>query len=239
MDAIRRRTIIIRILACVMAVLVLGGVIVSLWSANSVFYTEEQHLYRIKKRAERRFLKEGSGYTGLEVYPLYNKNDEFGYALIELEPQGYVYVGVGGFDSPLTDMYTLSELDPMEPGTIWRPYVNEEGAVSVVPDFLGDGVTRTFEGRRYFKDGDEYLGYYVSPYKVANIQNERRYFITLIDDSSGYRNDVGTIPAVKRGDNYIDLVSGREIPCSTDFGDETLQPLFETIHVAFFVGRGL
>ncbi len=237
MNAIRRRRIIIKILACLLAFVVLAGAALALCvGMGSRFYTEEQHLYRIKKRAERRFLKEGSGYTGLEVYPLYNENDEFGYALLEFEPQGHLYVSVGWLESPWTDMYTLSELDPM---VMWRPYVNEEGAVSVVPDFAGDGITRTFEGRRYFKDGDEYLGYYASPYKVANIQNERRYFITLIDDSSGYRSTGGTIPAVKRGDNYIDLISGREIPCSTDFGDETLQPLFETIPIWFFVGMGL
>lgn len=237
MNAIRCRKIIIKILACLLAAVVLAGAGLCAWvMMDARVYTEEQHIYRIKKRAERRFLGEGSEYTGLEVYPLYNENDEFEYALLEFEPQGHLYVHIRASESPWTSMYTLSKSDPM---VMWRPYANEEGAVSVVPDFEGDGITRTLEGRRYFKDGDEYLGYYVSPYKVANIQNERRYFITLIDDSSGHRNLVGNIPAVKRGENYIDLVSGREIPCSTDFGDETLQASFETIYAGFIAGKGL
>ena len=35
-------------------------------------YTEEQHIQRVTERAEERFLGEGSEYTGLEVYPIYN-----------------------------------------------------------------------------------------------------------------------------------------------------------------------
>ena len=49
-------------------------------------YSEDQHMQRITARAEERFLGEGSEYTGLEVYPLYNEYDELEYALIELEP---------------------------------------------------------------------------------------------------------------------------------------------------------
>ena len=39
-------------------------------------YTEEQHIQRVTARAEERFLGEGSEYTGLEVYPIYNEYDE-------------------------------------------------------------------------------------------------------------------------------------------------------------------
>ncbi len=216
MDAIRRRKIAIKILACVLALVVLVGAALCVWVVmDARVYTEEQHLYRIRKRAERRFLGEGSEFTGLEVYPLYDENEEFHYALIEFEPQGHLYVYISWGESPWNSMYGLSERDPMAPTAIWYPYVNETGTVDGVPDF----------------ESGEYVGYRVSPYKAANIQNERRYLIHLIDDTIvGHPRKVGKIPAVKRGKNYIDLVSGREIPCSTDFADETLHPKFETIY---------
>lgn len=37
---------------------------------SSGFYSEEQHIQRIRERAEERYWGEGSEYTGLEVYPI-------------------------------------------------------------------------------------------------------------------------------------------------------------------------
>ena len=36
----------------------------------SGFYSEEQHIQRVRGRAEERYWGEGSEYTGLEVYPI-------------------------------------------------------------------------------------------------------------------------------------------------------------------------
>ena len=108
-------------------------------------YTEEQHIQRVTARAEERFLGEGSEYTGLEVYPIYNEYDELNYMLIELEPQGFVYVlirddvtfewisGVG--------MYLCSELEPVS----WMPYRVHEGMREEVVD--EDGHTSIYTDR--------------------------------------------------------------------------------------------
>ena len=60
------------------------------------WYTEEQHLARIAERVEKRYFSKGSdyGYTDYEVFPLYDENEKFSYALVEFEPQGFVYIKI-------------------------------------------------------------------------------------------------------------------------------------------------
>ncbi len=202
--------------------LVAAGLTVWILSNWSGFYTEAQHLARIRKRAEKRYLGEGSEYTSLEVYPVYNEEDAFEYALIEFEPYGFLYVVIGGWNTPWTYMYTEHSGGP---SNLWYPYVFEEGAVSVVPN--DHGYNETWKGRRVFQDENgEYISYRVSHFKAANIQGERRYILPR------------GIPAVKRGENYIDLISGKEIPVSTDFTDPSIETTFEG-DIRFPVGRGL
>ena len=137
-------------------------------------YSEDQHMQRITARAEERFLGEGSEYTGLEVYPLYNEYDELEYALIELEPQGFMYVlirddvtfewisGVG--------MYLCSELEPVS----WMPYRVHEGMREEVVD--ENGHTSIYTDRELFRDENgDVIVYHQSHFKVAGIENERRY----------------------------------------------------------------
>lgn len=155
------------------------------------FYTEEQHLARITKRAEERFLGEGSEYTSLEVYPVYNADDEFKYALIELAPQGYMYVCIGELDLPWKDMYTMSDAEP----TPWSPYRMEERV-----GYDGVPIEGAYEPSFFVDENGEQIFYNESHFKVAGIENERRYLLKTYQ---------GHIPAVKRGDNlYLDLVDG-------------------------------
>ncbi len=193
--------------------------VVSNWSG---FYTEEQHLSRIRKRAEKRYLGEGSEYKSLEVYPVYNEEDVFEYALVEFEPYGFLYVQIGGWDTLWTYMYTENSGSPTN---LWYPYIFEEGAISVVPD--EHGYNETWEGCRVFQDeSGGYISYRVSHFKAAGIQEGRRYILPV------------GIPAVKRGENYIDLISGKEIPVSTDFIDPTVRATFEG-DIRFPFGHGL
>ena len=174
-------------------------------------YTEEQHIQRVTERAEERFLGEGSEYTGLEVYPIYNEYDELNYMLIELEPQGFVYVCIN--DQPWLDMYAVP-ID-FEPNRLWRPYVFEEGVVTTIVN-EETGETETWEDRRVLQDENgAYYGFHVSHFRAAEIRDERRYFIPVSDGNM--------MPAVKRGDAYLNLVSWQEVPCSTDFDTALLE----------------
>ena len=195
----------VKILAIVLSLVVVIGAVLAvlICSRFSWFYSEEQHLERITERAEERFLGEGSEYTSLEVYPLYTRNDEFVFALIELTPEGFMYVRINDQDifEPFgaASMYTMSDAEP----TPWSPFRMEE--------MIGyDGLpVEGFYQPSYFVDenGDQ-IFYYESHFKVAGIENERRYLLN------------GFIPAVKRGDKYLDLIDGALIddhPSANDY----------------------
>ena len=165
-------------------------------------YSEEQHMQRIRERAEERFLGEDSEYTGLEVYPIYNEYDELKYALIEFEPQGFLYVHIGERADPWKGMYTLDEREPES----WMPYRVKEGAIEEVTD--EDGHIIEFQDREFFRDenGDAII-YHQSHFKVAGIENERRYIVSIVSTVPGLYGG-SLIPAVKRGEQYLNLVDG-------------------------------
>ena len=187
-------------IVCVMAVVgVLSGF-------PSDFYSEEQHIQRIRKRAEKRFLGEDSEYTGLEVYPIYNEYDKIKYALIEFEPQGFLYVYICEKKYPWNSMYSLSDLDIKS----WMPYRVKEGAEEEVFD-ENVNLTYTTSNREFIRDENGMaLTYKDSHFKVAGIGNERRYFLATMQTVL-LRGSRGLIPAVKRGEQYLDLVDGAMI----------------------------
>ncbi|MDY4052161.1 MAG: hypothetical protein SOY80_02260 [Bacilli bacterium] len=79
-------------------------------------------------------------------------------------------------------MYTLFETDP------WQRYVLENGEKVCEKD----------------KDGND-IFYNQSPYKVAGIKDEKRYLMCVQQDSN-----FNYVPAVKRGDKYLNLISMKE-----------------------------
>ena len=173
---------------------------------SSGFYSEEQHIQRVRERAEERYLGEGSEYTGLEVYPVYNDYVELKYMLIELEPQGFMYVRIEK-DSTFewlsgVGMYLCSELEPVS----WMPYRVKEGMREEVVD--ENGHTSIYTDRELFRDENgNAIIYHQSHFKVAGIENERRYLLSIVSVSHGSGSDA-LIPAVKRGDQYLNLVDG-------------------------------
>ena len=173
---------------------------------SSDIYSEEQHIQRIKERAEKRFLGEESEYTGLEVYPIYNEYDTLKYALIEFEPQGFLYVYISEREYPWSSMYSLSDTVSRS----WTPYRVKEGAQEEIVDANGNVHYET-TNREYIRDeSGQVIVYNDSHFKVAGIENERRYFLSTKLSVYVGRNR-GLIPAVKRGEQYLDLVDGAMI----------------------------
>ena len=196
------------LLACAM----LGTMGLGFAGCSSAFYSEEQHIQRVTERAEKRFLGEGSEYTGLEVYPLYNEYDELRYMLIEFEPQGFVYVAISDRAYPWKGMYTLSTAASES----WMPYRVKKGAREEVSD--EDGNVITYFNREFFRDENgDVIVYHRSHFKVAGIENERRYLLTIEQGGSTSCR----IPAVRRGDQYLDLVDGALIDYSPGMQSET------------------
>ena len=193
-------------LLSVAAILVIVLVMLIL-SSFSWFYTEDRHIHRIRERAEKRFLGEDSEYTGLEVYPVYNEYDELRYALIEFEPQGYIYVYISKKAYLWSSMYSLSDTEA-ERG--WMPYRMKEGAQEDIIDENGNIIAQTFN-REFIRDENgQVITYHDSHFKVAGIENERRYFLSTVCAVFVGLNH-GLIPAVKRGEQYLDLVDGTMI----------------------------
>ncbi len=159
--------------------------------------TEKRQLDEVTKLATKRFVEEGhvdrehcekGKYTGLTVYPLYDENDEMQYFLIDLEPSGYAYVSsnikirnsmscLGRIIANYGE-YTVSYGEP------WFRYYRNE--------------TDTDYDLR-----DAEILYEDSHFKVANIGDEKRYLLKYHLQSSADKY----MPAVKRGDKYLNLVS--------------------------------
>ena len=158
--------------------------------------TAKRQLDEVTKLATKRFVEEGhinrgetekGKYTGLTVYPLYDENDEMQYFLIDLEPSGYAYVrsnlklrnSMSCLDKIVANYgeYTVSYGEP------WFRYYRNE--------------TDTDYDLR-----DAEILYEDSHFKVANIGDEKRYLLNC--SKSGAKE---YMPAVKRGDKYLNLVS--------------------------------
>lgn len=187
-----------KILVCVLAgiILLAAALCVLCLSRTSGFYSEKQHLSRIQKRAEAHFLGEESEYTSLEVYPLYNEDEKLEYALIELQPQGYMYVHINKSDFfewlGTASMYTMSQDTPTN--CSWTPYRVKDGKEEPFTDENGEPIE-----------------YFDSYFKVAGIENERRYILRTPSYENAPKSSSDLIPAVKRGEQYLDLVDGELI----------------------------
>lgn len=173
---------------------------------SSDMYSEEEHIQRIRERAEKRYLVEGSEYTGLEVYPIYNEYDELKYALIEFEPQGFVCVYISEREYPWSSMYSLSDTESES----WMPYRVKEGFNEKIVDASGKVIAQSFNQEFIRDENGQVIIYNESHFKVAGIENERRYFLSTV--CAVYVGmERGLIPAVKRGEQYLDLVDGEMI----------------------------
>ena len=149
---------------------------------SSCMYSEKGHYRRIQKRIEERFIETGV-HKEYELYPLYDENDKLKYFVVDF-PTNYHIIKINEYDLSClgVSMYTLSINNP------WQRYVLENGEKVYEKD----------------KDGND-IFYNQSPYKVAGIKDEKRYLIRVRQDSNS-----GYIPAVKRGDKYLNLISMKE-----------------------------
>ena len=150
---------------------------------SSCMYSEKGHYRRIQKRIEERFIETGV-HKEYELYPLYDEEDKLRYFVVEFSPTDYRVISINKYDFGClgASMYSLFETNP------WQRYVLENGEKVCEKD----------------KDGND-IFYNQSPYKVAGIKDEKRYLMCVQQDSN-----FNYVPAVKRGDKYLNLISMKE-----------------------------
>ena len=169
---------------------------------SSCMYSEKGHYRRIQKRIEERFIETGV-HKEYELYPLYDENDKLKYFVVDF-PTNYHIIRINKYDLGClgVSMYTLSINNP------WQRYVLENGEKVCEKD----------------KDGND-IFYKQSPYKTAGIKNEKRYLIEVKQDSNLFY-----VPAVKRGDKYLNLISMKE-----EIILESKKEINESLDIYFFI----
>lgn len=184
-------------------------------------YTEQQNIQRVTKRIQAKYIDgdeklrpydkpvgDGKIYdkvkaTSFAVFPLYDENDALKYFLVEFEPFGFLFVFIrDDWFSAFTSMYMLSSVAGE---ALWSRYKIDETNSQQEPD-----TDKLWE----VDDNEERIFYYNSPYKIANVENEKRYLLHLSDEnfSTCY------IPAIKIENDYLNLISMEELKIA--YGDE-------------------
>lgn len=172
-------------------------------------YSEDEHIQRVSKLIEERYFTAGGEHTDYEVFPVYNQFDELKYFIVDFEPTGFVYIKIQERDKSLfwgPKMYIrmVSAFDSVN--QTWQRYTIKEGSGDKVKG--DDKIWETDEeGNLIF--------YSVSHYKAANIKDEKRYLLRINQGGS-----IGYIPAIKRGELYLNLVSMEEFKYESEFEKE-------------------
>lgn len=187
-------SIIATVTAIVLVAATMSGLLGCVTPASG--YTEEEHIARVTRRARERFIDSGE-YTDLEVFPLYDENDELGYFLIELQPSGYAYVEMNrGLVSKQQPMYYCCNFISLR----WCRTVVEKGSIIDFLDENGQTVLTRLD-RKFSELGNDNKPIYYkdSHFKVANIKDERKYLI----EASNHEY----VPAIKKGNQFYSLYS--------------------------------
>lgn len=204
----KKKTIILCVvLAVVIALLAILGVRIA--KRSSWGYTEEQHLQRISKLVEKRYMSGDYDFTSYEITPLYDKNEKLHYCVVDFEPYGFVWVRINDF-AFLKSLYTRDEEFISRD---WSRYEYIDTTKSLDSDKNKKWETDESGERIYYK---------VSPYKAAGVKDEKRYLITIKQESY-----YTTIPAVKHGDKFLNLMDMKEF----EYVDESkifIYPYFST-----------
>ncbi len=212
-----------KITVFVVIIVLLGIIGLMVYPQKPNNYTTEEHIDRISKLVEKRYINEsdeykegeeytGVNYTGYRVYPLYNESENVDFYLVELEPYGYVYISISDTSYILQlingrKMY--SRCGGEGENTTWQRYrlLNQNNTENLQWKKSNIKKYDYEEILCEVNENGDYVFYDVSHYKAANIENEKRY---LLNARGSY------IPAVKRNDKYLNLISMLEISYSKD-----------------------
>jgi len=172
----------------VVAVLVSSFLIIEHVDIDADKYTDEQHLQRVTKLAEKRYLSPDSpyGYTDMKIYPVYDENEQLRYFLIDFEPNGYVYILINKKSGNVVSqflgsrsMYTRDSHDnkvkyssvKQVPWQRYRIWESNESYPESGWKYPGPHMNTVSE----VDENGDYIKYIDSHFKVAGICDERKY----------------------------------------------------------------
>ena len=167
------------------------------------WFSEERHIENITKKVKSRY-----GTDDFTVSPLVmvgNKDMENSYFIVEFEESGFIIVSA--LEQPFGRMirgYKYFCHKFLDGWQRYRPISSDEKVVFQDNRYWTKAKDQTNYSGQYFESDSsgQYTKQFVSPYKAAGVENETKYMLYM------RQGDHGTyIPAVKRGDDYFNLVS--------------------------------
>ena len=155
--------------------------------------SDKEYLDKLNDIVNHKYILENELYQSYEIYTLYNENEELAYYLIEFSPVGFIVVLI---DDDTFSSYTVDEcFDGWYRYSI-QQIVKEEGLyITINHNYVWEEDA----------NGNK-VKYYNSPYYVANKKDERKYLLEI--ENGNYFKIY--VPAVKRGDKFLNLISMEE-----------------------------
>ena len=211
-----------KILAILLIIVLLWGIVFMCEYRRSSWYSEEQHIKRLNKRVENRYKNwnylNGEHYESFKIYPLYDKNDELKYFLVEFEPFGFTFICIKEYElnTQLIVAFRKSMYKVSSP-----LYSNERPCYP----FL---ATPSSEDIPIFDENGNRIEFVKSPYYESGNINGKKYFIPS-------KIRAYCICAVKQGNKFINVINGKPIDMNGD------NSYFEQakIYAPFFVGKAV
>jgi len=172
-------------------------------------YTVEEHIERISERIEERYFGEDTKFTGYAVYPLYNAEDKVEYFLVEFEPSGFAVVLLNNNRNIFRRaMYKCNDRYLRDVWQRYRIYNFDQEIVSDQEEQWKPKDKDYNLNRKYEVDQDgNFIEYKRSPFFVANVLMQKMFFL---DVYGGY------VPAIKKNDKFINLISMEEFEYKGD-----------------------
>lgn len=213
----RKRIVAILMLLLISSVFTLSACKALIYYDDPARYSTAQHVDRIKKIVQEKYIGDGE-FTDFAVYPLYDKGDNVIMYLVEFEPCGYYYI-LAAKPNMFTrrgmyvrhderakcewERYRISETQPGNyEGIEWKQKTRMSDGEEVV-DFPGKWF-ETSEG--------EFVKFNVSPYKAANVENQKRYLLSI--------DEIHSVPAVRKNNKFFNLISMEEFNYSNTLKQE-------------------
>lgn len=177
--------------------------------------SDDEHIERISKKIKSKYIdKENSKYTSFEIYPVYDNNDELRYAVIEFQPEGFVYIRINKEMLFNNDRF-LSKFSLLSMGMYRKSFGSSWGFCSIDPTKKD---AKQYSEKIIYKNEERYNN---SPYYVNNIIGEKRYLISvkIYKKGDGYENETILIPCVIRDGEYLNLFSNEKFHVINDYAN--------------------